>query len=116
MKHKYQFLTPYMRRVLKKKLDSGEVAPDDIRKHIVEQWIVDHQDELIPQLMANDNIKKVNKETGSHIPLNPVFVKQTVGEGFISYDTGHDYELSMAGEMEYYLDMYELKHKANDKI
>ena len=83
---------------------------------IEEQWIVEHQDELIPQLMVNDNIKKVNKETGSHIPLNPVFVKQTASEGFISHDTWHAYELSMAGEMKYYLDMYELKHKANDKI
>lgn len=32
MKHKYKFLTPYMRRVLKKKLDNGEISLDG-KKH-----------------------------------------------------------------------------------
>jgi hypothetical protein len=111
MRHKYQFLTPYMRRVLKKKLDSGEVTPSEIRRNIEVQWIVEHQDELIPQIMVNDSIIKINKETSSKIPLQPVFVKEIVKDSFMSWDTLHDYELDLAGEMKYYLDMYELKNK-----
>ena len=50
MKHKYQFLTPYMRRVLKKKLDAAAIEYEEIDDiEIIESYGIDY----VPALDIN---------------------------------------------------------------
>ena len=98
----YKTLMPEMRKILKHYLDSGKKTPDEIRHNMMEQFFVEHQDEIIPILEANDTIRQANKENGTNIPYVPFVLKPSVSEIPLEH--------TLEYEMDYFIKQWEKKH------
>jgi len=106
-----------MREDLDAKLKSGEVTIAQIRKDIAVDFFCEHQAEMIDMMNVNEEINKFNKKYGVNNPPvvgKPVIVEK--GESFVGKETCKTYENSLRGELEYYIDLKELKDKSKDAI
>lgn len=101
----YHTLTSYMRKRLRRCLDSGEKTPDEIRHNMRELLFIEHQDELIPLLEINEKIHRTNEENGINIPYIFDVTHPSVSEV--------PFEYTLEYEVEYFLEQWEKRHEIN---